>query len=129
MASDLISRNSMRTSVVLYMAENAYLNDTALDVLKMIDKWLLEAESVDAEPVRHGCIYCSGDCVEYQHTTYAKLYMSNFFDEKRLEVEHNLCPPYAECSMKNLPVRSVFKINYCPNCGAKLYVKEDKLCE
>lgn len=51
MASDLIKRDSIRTSVALYMAENAYLNDTALDVLKMIDKWLLEAEAVDAVPV------------------------------------------------------------------------------
>lgn len=58
--SDLISRNSMRTAVALYMAENAYLNDTALDVLKMIDKWLLEAEAVDdVEVVRcKDCVSC-----------------------------------------------------------------------
>lgn len=82
---------------------------------------IMALPAVDAEPVRYGCEYCSGDSVEYQHTTYAKLYMSNFFDEKRLEVECNLCPPYAECCMKDIPVRSVFKINYCPNCGARLY--------
>ena len=121
MKDDLISRNHMHTSIARYMAENAYLNDTALDVLKMLCKWTEEAPAVDAEPVRHGCEYCSGDSVEYQHTSHAKLYMSNFFDEKILEVESNLCPPYAECCMKGVPVRSVFKINYCPNCGAKLY--------
>lgn len=67
MESDLISRNSMRTSVALYMAENAYLNDTALDVLKMIDKWLLEAEAVDAVPV----VRCK-DCIHRHRGSRAK---------------------------------------------------------
>lgn len=40
--------------IALYMAENAYLNDTALDVLKMVAKWLDEAPTVEAEPVVHG---------------------------------------------------------------------------
>ncbi len=51
MASDLIKRDSIRAAVALYMGSNAYLNDTALDVLKMIDKWLCEAEAVDAVPI------------------------------------------------------------------------------
>ena len=34
--------------VNLYMAENAYLNDTALDVLKMVSNWLYEERIVDA---------------------------------------------------------------------------------
>ena len=53
--------------IALYMAENAYLNDTALDVLKMVAKWLDEAPTVDAVevvrckdckhfiPEEHGC--------------------------------------------------------------------------
>ena len=40
--------------IALYMAENAYLNDTALDVLEMVAKWLDEAPTVEAEPVVHG---------------------------------------------------------------------------
>ena len=37
--------------IALYMAENAYLNDTALDVLKMVASWLNEAPEVDAVEV------------------------------------------------------------------------------
>lgn len=37
--------------IALYMAENAYLNDTALDVLKMVADWLNEATTVDAVEV------------------------------------------------------------------------------
>lgn len=59
MASDLIKRDSIRAAVAMYMGSNAYLNDTALDVLKMIDKWLCEAEAVDAVEV----VRCK-DCKE-----------------------------------------------------------------
>ena len=38
--------------IALYMAENAYLNDTALDVLKMVAKWLDEAPTVEAVEVK-----------------------------------------------------------------------------
>lgn len=37
--------------ISLYMAENAYLNDTALDVLKMVANWLNEAPTVEAVEV------------------------------------------------------------------------------
>ena len=39
--------------IALYMAENAYLNDTALDVLKMVAEWLNEAPTVDVVEVVH----------------------------------------------------------------------------
>ena len=45
--------------IVLYMAENAYLNDTALDVLKMVVDWLNEAPTVDAVEV----VRCK-DCIK-----------------------------------------------------------------
>lgn len=59
MASDLIKRDSIRADIAVYMSANAYLNDTALDVLKMIDKWLCEMEAVDAVPVVRckNCMY------------------------------------------------------------------------
>ena len=47
--------------IALYMAENAYLNDTALDVLKMVADWLNEAPTVDAVEV----VRCK-DCNNYE---------------------------------------------------------------
>ena len=69
---------------------------------------------------RHGCEYCSGDRVEYQRTASTKLYISTLGKARTLAVECNRCPPYAQCSMNGVPVRSAFPINYCPNCGRKL---------
>lgn len=50
----LIDADAFNNHVALYMAENAYLNDTALDVLKKISKWLEEEPALDYAPVRHG---------------------------------------------------------------------------
>ena len=47
----LIDANHFAMGVALYMAENAYLNDTALDVLKKVSDWLDEERSVDAVEV------------------------------------------------------------------------------
>ena len=44
----LIDANHFAMGVALYMAENAYLNDTALDVLKKISAWLDEEHTVEA---------------------------------------------------------------------------------
>ena len=51
MKDDLIRRGKIGNDIALYMAENAYLNDTALDVLKMIAKWVDEQPAVDAVQV------------------------------------------------------------------------------
>lgn len=67
------------------------------------------------------CEYCSGDNAEYQYTPYAKLYIETVCGKKTFIVECNPCPPYANCCMKGVPVRSAFIINYCPNCGRKMY--------
>ena len=50
----LIDASSFAVHVVLYMAENAYLNDTALDVLKKVSKWLEEEPTLDYAPVKRG---------------------------------------------------------------------------
>lgn len=50
----LIDADALQTSIALYAAENAYINDTPLDVLEMVSKWLDEAPTIAAEPVRHG---------------------------------------------------------------------------
>lgn len=57
MNDDLIRQGKIANDIAMYMAENAYLNDTALDVLKMIAKWVNEQPAVDAvEVVR--CMDC-----------------------------------------------------------------------
>ena len=66
--------------ICLYMAENAYLNDTALDVLKMVASWLNDAPTVDAVEVVHArwikgkypgeytCSRCGMQYCEADHT-------------------------------------------------------------
>lgn len=49
-----IDANALQTAIAMYMAENAYLNDTALDVLKMVHKWADEAPTLYVAPVVHG---------------------------------------------------------------------------
>ena len=83
-----------------------------------------DGKHIEFVPVSSGCEYCSGDKAEYQSTPYAKLNIETILDKKSLVVECSLCPPYVDCCMKCTPVRSVFKINYCPNCGAKMNLKE-----
>lgn len=62
----LIDANALNTSVALYMAENAYLNDTPLDILKMVSRWIAEAPTIEAvEAVRcreciHALVFRSG---------------------------------------------------------------------
>ena len=50
----VVDATAVYNGIALYMAENAYLNDTALDVLKMVAGWLNEAPTVDAVEVVHG---------------------------------------------------------------------------
>lgn len=66
------------------------------------------------------CQYCEGDSVKYQESRYSDLYINSFGKAKHLVVEINVCPPYADCSVKNMIRRSAFQINFCPNCGADL---------
>ncbi|MEG0898341.1 MAG: hypothetical protein RSF40_01345 [Oscillospiraceae bacterium] len=67
-----------------------------------------------------GCEYCNGKLSEYQHTHTTKLSLNTFGKARTLNTECDPCPPYANCCMKNIPSRSAFIINCCPNCGRKL---------
>ena len=67
-----------------------------------------------------GCEFCNGEHKEYQHTSNTKISINTFGKARTIETECTLCPPYANCCMKNIPARSAFLINYCPNCGAKM---------
>ena len=67
-----------------------------------------------------GCEYCNGKRSEYQHTVNTKLSINTIGKARTLETDSSVCPPYANCCMKNIPARSAFIINFCPNCGRKL---------
>lgn len=57
----LIDADKIVNGIALYMAENAYLNDTPLDALKMVANWITDAPTVDAvEVVR--CRECKYYC-------------------------------------------------------------------
>lgn len=81
-----------------------------------------DAPTIDVQPVRRGgCEYCNGSGrVLYQETHSVKLYLNSFGDARTIEVEANRCPPFADCAMVNVPARSAFIINFCPNCGADM---------
>lgn len=66
------------------------------------------------------CQYCDAKFAEYQRTYNTTLSMGTFGKHRTLEVSACRCPPFADCSMKNIPANSTFIINYCPNCGRKL---------
>ena len=57
---------------------------------------------------------------QYQKDTYGEIYLVRYGRKTLLLVEQDKCPPYAECSAKNVPIRSGYEINYCPECGADL---------
>ena len=47
----LIDADKIVNGISLYMTENAYLNDTPLDELKMVANWITDAPTVDAVEV------------------------------------------------------------------------------
>ena len=47
----LIDANKIINDIGLYMAENSYLNDTPLDILKMVADWIKCSQTVDAVEV------------------------------------------------------------------------------
>ena len=86
----LIDSNKIINDICLYMAENSYLNDTPLDILKMIADWIKCSQTVDAVEVVHGrWIDAREYCGDYMCSNCEALYGTN-------------------------------KFNYCPNCGAKM---------
>ena len=90
----VIDATAVYNGIALYMAENAYLNDTALDVLKMVAGWLNEAPTVDAVEVVHANWRLETD--EEEPNGFFKLLV---------------------CTACN---KTGSGGNYCPNCGAKM---------
>lgn len=89
----LIKADPIYNGILIYMASNAYLNDTALDVLKMVAKWIEEAPTVK---VVHG------------HWIFHKVTIWGLWDKSFYECSN--------CGSRN----PLFNFNYCPNCGAKM---------
>ena len=56
----LIDANAIENGIAVYVAENAYLNDTALDALRKVEEWIDESPTVDAVEVVHckDCKHC-----------------------------------------------------------------------
>lgn len=94
---------NVHNGVALYMAENAYLNDTALDVLKMVATWLEEAPIVDAVEVVHGRWIKTNKYDEDSSVQCSKCLMEfDYIDGVCYLVTGSELP------------------HYCPNCGAKM---------
>lgn len=66
------------------------------------------------------CPFCKGEKVLYQSTVHTKLYIDTFGKSSVMVTECNPCPPFAKCSMKDIPANSAFIIKYCPECGRDL---------
>lgn len=71
------------------------------------------------------CKYCNGKEILYNQTRNTKVYINTFGRATVLITESIGCHPFSDCCMKNIPVRSVFIIKYCPNCGRKLKSEGD----
>lgn len=75
--------------------------------------------------MKEPCPVCSGEKREYQHTKHTKLFIDTFGEKRVLITECVCCPPYSQCSMKDIPARSAFIINFCPECGRDLRRKDN----
>lgn len=99
----VVDATKVYNGIALYMAENAYLNDTALDVLKMVANWLNEAPTVDAVEVVHG------HWKEYSHSALVR-----WKDGEPVWADRSVF----RCSRCDFG--TIAKHNYCPRCGAKM---------
>lgn len=66
------------------------------------------------------CAVCYGGKQGYRHTLHTTLFVDTFGKKRVLLVESSGCPPFAECALKDKPLRSAFAINFCPECGRDL---------
>ncbi len=83
----------------------------------------LEAQNTDAmNNPSDPCSFCKGGKVMIGETTETKIFINTgeSGQVRTLETECVPCPNNAECSLKNVPTRAAFLIEFCPICGRKL---------
>lgn len=93
----LIDADPLYMGIALYLAENAYLNDTALDALKKAAEWVEESPTVDAVPVVHAQW-------RYKVAYAAHVHVTNII--------------YCTACGKGFHRIEGTDFNYCPSCGA-----------
>jgi len=129
----LIDAYPVEMGVADYLCSNAYLNDTAQDVLEMVAKWLVDAPAVDAVPVKD--IKLHHILIDNEGVPEVKLQFGDRFVLLRTdpvdweEVKHGDWVdgrPYVNsrwrvCSVCHASAPEPHGgYNYCPNCGAKI---------
>lgn len=114
----LIDGKALNTAVAVFMAENAYLNMTALDALKMVSGWIAEAPTIDAVPVVHGHPVYHNRPVHYEHYEMVQQTENGepLYKRQYYTLQDN---PVAYCSECGKRLCSRFT-SYCPNCGADM---------
>lgn len=58
--------------------------------------------------------------IPYQTNAYGNLYLTKTPFGSALAVDVSICPPYSECVKKDVNIRILYKIKYCPECGERL---------
>lgn len=97
-----IDANVLQANIGLYIAENAYLNDTPLDILKMLSNWIEEQPTIDT--VKHGWWID----LEVENST-GKIFGCS------------VCNRIHNPNMKDIKNgRTKEKLDYCPNCGTRM---------
>lgn len=67
------------------------------------------------------CQYCEAEHGKlWMETRYTRINFGAFGSMRTLEVTINQCPKYALCSSKNMNLKNIFTINFCPACGRDL---------
>lgn len=67
------------------------------------------------------CEYCENKKrTLYQTSHYGDLYLDWFGTKPILSVWPTICPPFADCSKREMNIGISYEIKFCPECGAKL---------
>lgn len=110
----IINANELSMGITLYLAENAYLNDTGLDAYKNVLKWIDETQTVDAVP-----FHSSGN------TTFFEVGNVDEFGDRLILDEGDLskrCKTYyaEEPAAHWVHCKGKSNLWYCSKCGGKI---------
>ena len=115
-----------------YIDINAFLSSENVNNVYG-DYWELKEKleaipAADVEPVVHEpCEFCGGEKTEYSDSAYGKFsILKDRLVGWCIAAEFSQCPPFADCSVKNMKLTHLRQIKHCPNCGRKLDLEEGK---